>query len=230
MENPNQINEALELLTSVETATIGHFRSEGFMDPAMQCVIDGIRVAGRALTVSLPRDDGTALLYALSRAMPGDILVIERPNDDRHACWGAVMTAAALARGVSAVVIDGYVTDVGAIRSAGLPVWCRGRSPITTKPGGGGNVAAPVLCGGVTVSNGDVVLADENGVCILPPAKALAAAEEALVIQAKEPGVIARLENGEDIVKVYGLSPLERFRQKGRAISLKTMHKKSTHR
>lgn len=209
MENPDNINEALELLMSVETATIGHFRSEGFMEPAVQCVIDGIRVAGPALTVSLPGDDGTALLYALSRAMPGDILVIERPNDDRHACWGAVMTAAALAHGVVAVILDGYVTDIGAIRSAGLPIWCRGRSPVTTKPGGGGDVAKPVVCGGVKVNNGDVVLADENGVCILPPEEALATAKEALVIQAKEPGIIARLENGEDVVKVYGLSSPE---------------------
>lgn len=209
MESPDTINEALELLRSVETATIGHFRSDGFMDPAMQCVIDGVRIAGRALTVNLPGDDGTALPYALSRAMPGDILVIERLNDDRHACWGAVMTAAALARGVTAVILDGYVTDIGSIRSAGLPVWCRGRSPITTKLGGRGNVAGPVICGGVKVQNGDIVLADENGVCILPPGEALAIARQALAIQEKEPGIVARLEKGEDIVAVYGLSPLE---------------------
>ncbi|MGV1987863.1 RraA family protein [Agrobacterium sp. 22-221-1] len=209
MESPDTINEALELLRSVETATIGHFRSDGFMDPAMQCVIDSVRIAGRALTVSLPGDDGTALPHALSRAMPGDILVIERLSDDRHACWGAVMTAAALARGVTAVILDGYVTDIGSIRSAGLPVWCRGRSPITTKLGGRGNVAGPVVCGGVRVQNGDIVLADENGVCILPPEEALATARQALAIQEKEPGIIARLEKGEDIVAVYGLSPLE---------------------
>ena len=209
MESPDTINEALELLRSVETATIGHFRSDGFMDPAMQCVIDSVRIAGRALTVSLPGDDGTALPHALSRAMPGDILVIERLSDERHACWGAVMTAAALARGVTAVILDGYVTDIGSIRSAGLPVWCRGRSPITTKLGGRGNVAGPVVCGGVRVQNGDIVLADENGVCILPPEEALATARQALAIQEKEPGIIARLEKGEDIVAVYGLSPLE---------------------
>jgi 4-hydroxy-4-methyl-2-oxoglutarate aldolase len=209
MESPDTISEALELLRSVETATIGHFRSDGFMDPAMQCVIDGVRIAGRALTVSLPGDDGTALPHAISRAMPGDILVIERLSDERHACWGAVMTAAALARGVTAIILDGYVTDIGSIRSAGLPVWCRGRSPITTKLGGRGNVARPVVCGGVRVQNGDIVLADENGVCILPPEEALATARQALAIQEKEPGIIARLEKGEDIVAVYGLSPLE---------------------
>ncbi|MGV2067888.1 RraA family protein [Agrobacterium sp. 22-226-1] len=209
MESPDTINQALELLRSVETATIGHFRSDGFMDPAMQCVIDGVRIAGRALTVSLPGDDGTALPHALSRAMPGDILVIARLSDDRHACWGAVMTAAALARGVTAVILDGYVTDIGSIRSAGLPVWCRGRSPITTKLGGRGNVEGPVVCGGVRVQNGDIVLADENGVCILPPEEALATARQALAIQEKEPGIVARIEKGEDIVAVYGLSPLE---------------------
>lgn len=70
MESPDTISEALELLRSVETATIGHFRSDGFMDPAMQCVIDSVRIAGRALTVSLPGDDGTALPHALSAPCP----------------------------------------------------------------------------------------------------------------------------------------------------------------
>ncbi|MBR0779980.1 RraA family protein [Bradyrhizobium iriomotense] len=203
-----RIDEAIELLAGVETATIGHFRAEGFMRPDIQCVTDGVRIVGRALTVSLPADDGTALPHALALAEARDILVIERGDDDRHACWGAVMTAAALARGVTGVVIDGYVTDVGAIRSAGLPVWCRGRSPLTTKLRGGGSVAQPVTCGGVRVHAGDLVLADENGVCVLPPADAAEIAREAHAIQAREPEIVTRLERGESIVDVYGLAAL----------------------
>jgi len=197
--------EALRLLVDVETATIGHIRSEGFMVPEIQCLTEGIRIAGTALTVSLPGDDGTALVRAVSVAKPGDILVIARPGDDRHACWGAVTTAAARAAGVVGVVLDGYVTDLAAIRASGLPVWCRGRSPVTTKGRGGGMVGGEIGCGGTTVRTGDLVLADENGVYAAAPAAALVAAREALAIQAKEPAIIARLAAGEKMAVVYGL-------------------------
>lgn len=197
--------EALKLLVDVETATIGHIRSEGFTVPEIQCLTEGIRIAGTALTVSMPGDDGTALVRALSAARPGDILVIARPGDDRHACWGAVTTAAARAAGVVGVVLDGYVTDLAAIRASGLPVWCRGRSPVTTKNRGGGTVGGEINCGGAVVRSGDLVLADENGVYAAAPAAALAAAREALAIQAAEPAIIARLLAGENMAVVYGL-------------------------
>lgn len=204
MNDTQTIREAVQLLADVETATIGHFRSEGFMAPQVQCLIDDVRIAGRAHTVSLPGDDGGILSRAVSEAQPGDILVIERLDDDRHACWGAVMTAAARAAGIIGVVVDGYVTDVGAIRAAGLPVWCRGRSPLTTKIRGGGTVGGEIHCAGARVRPGDIVLADENGVYVAPAHEALAAAREALVIQAREPDIIARLEAGETLAAIYG--------------------------
>ena len=125
--------EAIRLLLDVETATIGHFLDDGFMPPAIQCLRDRVRICGPAFTVALPGDDGTALARALSRAKAGDVLVVERGNDDRHACWGAVMSAAAEAAGLAGIVIDGFVTDLSAIRDKGPPVWCKGRSPLTTK-------------------------------------------------------------------------------------------------
>ncbi|GGF50288.1 4-hydroxy-4-methyl-2-oxoglutarate aldolase [Aliidongia dinghuensis] len=203
MASDVEMAEVLELLAAVETATIGHVRSEGFMAPAMQCLVEGPRIAGRALTVSLPGDDGAALLKAVAEARPGDILVVARPGDDRHACWGAVMTAAAEAAGLAGVVIDGYVTDVGAIRASGLPVWCLGRSPVTTKNRGGGAVGVPVTCGGVPVHPGDVVLADENGVLVMAPDEAHALAVEALAIQAAEPRIIERVRAGETLAAIY---------------------------
>lgn len=63
-------------LASVETATVGHFRTEGFLPPEIQCLIEGVRVCGPAFTVDLPGDDGTALSHTVSQARPGDILVV----------------------------------------------------------------------------------------------------------------------------------------------------------
>ena len=179
------------------------------MSPAIQQLYECPPVCGPALTVSTLPDDGAALLQAIAAANPGDILVVERDGDDRHACWGAVLTAAAQGAGIAGVVIDGFVTDAGAIRAAGLPVWCKGRSPLTTKPGGrGGSVNTDIRCGGATVRAGDLVLADENGVCILDPQQAFRLANEALQMQASEPALISRLSGGEAIDQVFGTPKL----------------------
>jgi 4-hydroxy-4-methyl-2-oxoglutarate aldolase len=94
-------------LSDIETATLGHFLEQGFMAPAVQALIPGARVFGPALTVWLPGSDGTALVHALSVARRGDVIIVDRCGDTRHACWGAVLSAAAAARGVAGSVIDG---------------------------------------------------------------------------------------------------------------------------
>ncbi len=196
-------DDAIALLTNVETATLGHLSGDGFMAPWMQQLHEGPRVCGPALTVSTDADDGSAIVRAIAAAKPGDILVIERRDDDRHACWGAVLTAAAQGAGIAGVVIDGFVTDAGAIRAAGLPVWCKGRSPLTTKAGRrGGSFNEDIRCAGVTVRAGDLILADENGVCVLDPEQALRLAGRALQMQAGEPELIASLAAGKAVDQV----------------------------
>ena len=197
-------SELLEKLLQVETATLGHIIDQGFMTPIMQSATSEKRCCGPALTVSLPEDDGYSLPIALLKAQPGDILVIERTNDNRHACWGAVMTEAALQAGISAVILDGYITDISAIRAAGLAVWCKGRSPVTTKAGKkGGSVNQQVICDGVCIRPGDIVLADENGVVVLEPEKVDTLVAQALDIQSKEQPIIERIRNGELLAEIY---------------------------
>ena len=89
-------------LPDVETATLGHFLSDGFMAPSIQALLPQHRVSGPALTVRLPAAGGSALIAALSVAKPGQVIVIDRCGDLRHACWGAVTTAAAKAAVLSA--------------------------------------------------------------------------------------------------------------------------------
>ena len=93
-------------LSDIETATLGHFLSDGFMAPSIQALLSDARVFGPALTVRMPGDDGSALVEALSCAQPGQVIVVDRCGDFRHACWGAVTTCAAKSRGVAGVVID----------------------------------------------------------------------------------------------------------------------------
>ncbi|MDD9743670.1 MULTISPECIES: RraA family protein [Marinovum] len=190
-------------LSDVETATLGHFLESGFMAPALQALLPERRIFGPALTVRMPGDDGSILVEALSRAEPGQVIVIDRCGDLRHACWGAVTTCAAKARGVVGTVIDGFVTDRSAILAEDFPVWCRGRSPVTTKPRRlGGAVNVTINCGGVAVRPGELVLADESGVVVIPPGEAEAHIRRARQMQAEERLLLARLRAGETLADI----------------------------
>ncbi|WP_353474297.1 RraA family protein [Salipiger sp. H15] len=187
-------------LSGVETATLGRVLREGFMAPSIQSLFPGHRIFGPALTVRLPGPDGSALIEALSVAVPGEVIVIDRCGDLRHACFGAVTGHAARARGVAGVVIDGFVTDRAALEALGLPVWCRGRSPLTTRIRNlAGEIGGLISCGGTKVSRGDIILADENGVVVLDPAEAARHAATALRLQQEEAEIIRRLGKGETL-------------------------------
>ena len=203
---PSQLAPALvQKLVRAEPATIGHFRDWGFMDPAIRAMQSDVRIAGPAVTVHQPGIDGTIIGYALGKLRPGDVLVVDRCGDVRHACFGGVVAYAAKVARVAGVIIDGVVADIGEIRRYGVPVWCRGLSAITTKRiGHGGTFCAPVSCGGVAVRPGDVIIADECGVVVLDPADAEAAADRAIAMQDAEVKTRARLDAGEKLPDISG--------------------------
>lgn len=202
-------NDLIALLKQVETATIGHFRESGFFDPDIAAICGNARIAGSAVTALAPDDDGTAICLAVDSLRAGDVLVVDRCGDRKHACWGNVLAHAAKTRGAVGIIVDGFVTDRAALVEKGPPVWARGVSPITTKLrriSGGVNV--PVSCGGVAVSPGDIILADENGVLALAPDVAEDTAKRALAIQSAEPDTIARLTAGDSLSAIHGLSDI----------------------
>jgi regulator of RNase E activity RraA len=203
---PPQIAAAqIERLRQAETATVGHFRHHGFMDPDLRAVIRDRRVAGTAVTVRIPGPDSAMLHHALGLVRPGDFLVIDRCGDGRHACWGGVVTFNAAHAGVVGAVVDGRATDFEEVRRRDFPLWCAGPSPITTKILGlGGAMNVPVACGGVMVNPGDAILADECGILVLAPGEVDEVAEEALARQAREPDLLRRIEAGEKLGAISG--------------------------
>jgi 4-hydroxy-4-methyl-2-oxoglutarate aldolase len=205
---PPQLSPALvEKLKRAEPATIGHFRDWGFMDPGIKALQQDVRIAGPAVTLHQPGVDGTIMGYALGQVRPGDVLVVDRCGDMRHAGFGGLVCYAAKVAKVAGVIIDGMVADVAEIRQYGVPVWCRGLSAITTKRVGlGGSFCAPISCGGVSVRPGDVIIADEVGVVVLAPGDAEAAAERAIQMQDDEVGKRARLDAGEKLPDISGAS------------------------
>lgn len=178
--------EALAMLARVETATIGHWRHLGFMHRGIQPLLRGHRVTGTAITLAIPGPDSTLLHHALGLLRPGDVLVVDRLGDDRHACWGGAVTLAAKAAGAVAGIVDGPCTDLAEIEQSAFPVWARGIAPITTRLYDlGGYLNVPVSCGGAVVQPGDAVLADDSGVLVLPPGEVPAVVTEALARQAR---------------------------------------------
>lgn len=192
--------DILAQLCKVEAATIGHYLHDRFMTPELKPVIEGRRIAGTAVTLSIAGPDSTLLYYAMDRLRPGDVLVVDRSGDHRHACWGGFMAVVAKLRKVAGVVIDGQITDPVEIRNQGVPTWARGVSPITTKLLNlGGAFNLPISCGGVAVNPGDAVLADDCGIVVLPPAEVAGATKVALADQADEGQWLEKLQAGKSL-------------------------------
>lgn len=209
----------LALLQQAEPATIGHFRSTGFLHADIRAHHQDVRVAGTAVTVRMPGIDGGILHYAMGCVRPGDVLVIDRCGETVTAALGGAMAYAARQAGVAAIIVDGRVTDLGELRQHGVPVWSRGPSPVTTRVLGlDGGFCCPIVCGGVTVHPGDAVLADENGVLILAPADVRAEARRAMAFQTQEQTTLARLRAGEKFPDIVGSrAVIDRAIEAGRA-------------
>ena len=214
---PQIAAERLALLARAEPATIGHFLHTGFMDPAIRAMIPDARVAGTALTVRSAGPDSAMVHYALGQVRPGDILVIDRSGDHKHAITGGAVLYAARKAGVAGVIVDGVATDIGELRRYGVPVWCRGISPITGKMLGlTGGFCVPVSCGGVAVNPGDAIVADECGVLVLRPGMIEDAANRAIAMQQEEQTVtLKRIDAGEKMPDISGVTELIRSRMGG---------------
>jgi regulator of RNase E activity RraA len=199
--------EVVALLEQAETATVGHWRHWGFCDRRITPLLPRRRVAGTAVTVQIPGPDSTLLHHALGLLRPGDILVVDRLGDDRHACWGGGVTVAAKAAGAKAGIVDGPCTDLEEVQASDFPLWCRGLAPITTRLLDlGGRMNVPVAIGGAVVMPGDAILADESGVLVLPPDEAEAEGRRAIERQARGLGTQARVAAGEKLGMISGAS------------------------
>jgi len=195
----------LALLLKAEPATIGHFRSDGFLRADIRAHQQDVRVAGTAVTVRMPGIDGGILHYAMGCVRPGDVLVIDRCGEAVTAALGGAMAFAARQAGVAAIIVDGLVTDLGELRQHGVPVWSKGPSAVTTRLlGHDGGFCGAISCGGVAVQPGAAVLADENGVLILAPEDVRAEAQRAIEFQTNEQATLARLRAGEKFPDIVG--------------------------
>ncbi|WP_330176907.1 4-carboxy-4-hydroxy-2-oxoadipate aldolase/oxaloacetate decarboxylase [Streptomyces sp. NBC_01498] len=177
-----------------------------FLPPRIRPVWPGAALVGRALPVSTAPADNLPLHLVLEQAGPGDVLVVDGRGED-CGYWGEVLTAAAQARGVRGLVIDGGVRDVDQLRARGFPVFSSAVAIRTTVKDDPGTVGTPVTLGGVTVERGDLVVADTDGVVVIPAAAAGAVLAAGLAREAAEAGCLARIGTGELTLDIYGFRP-----------------------
>ena len=201
--------DLIEMFKKVEPATLGHVLHEGFMDHTLRCIVKGAKVVGPAFTVKTAGSDSTVVHKAMEFVQKGDVVIIDRCGDMRHACWGGVVTLAASLREVAGAIVDGLATDGEEIEEVGFPLYCKGITALTTKLlGQGGEINTVIQCGGVIVKPGDLIVADSNGILVLEPEVAKRLGERALSMQEREKQLIARLEGGEYLPKITGADSL----------------------
>ncbi|MCI0679384.1 MAG: RraA family protein [Actinobacteria bacterium] len=171
------------------------------------------RVVGPAITVNsvVPSIDAGKMALAASRA--GDVLVVTAPFSTGHAVWGGNLAFGTKSRGIAGLIVDGSVRDVSEIRAVGLPTFARdiatAAAPVHSPQG---EVNVPVACGGVVVFPGDIVVADEDGIVVIPPAYVEKVIEDADTVLEKARSVQEILARG-DITNLEGIRA--RYQEEG---------------
>lgn len=154
----------------IHPSELGHVLEFGFVSPDITAVNPVTPyTVGRAITCRISPTDSASVYQAMSMAEPGDFLVIDMQGEKRHACLGEIATTFAQKNGIVGVLVDGPVVDSAKIIELGLPVFARGKTNLTTKlVGYRGEINVPVTVGGVSIAPGDLVLANEDGVTVVP--------------------------------------------------------------
>lgn len=193
-------------LASFAVATIHEAQGRlGLMSPRLRPLVRGVRVAGTALTCEVAPGDNSSIHIAGDVARPGDFLVVAPTSACDDGYFGELLATHMVARGVVALVIDAGVRDVRDLTEMGFPVWSSAISARGTVKETPGNVQVPLVCAGVLVTPGDVVIADDDGVVVVAREDALDVIGECRLREASENAYRRALAAGEGTLDLFGL-------------------------
>ena len=177
----------------------------GLMRPYMRPIYATAKAAGSAVTVSCQPGDNLMIHAAMEVVQPGDILVVTTTSESTDGMFGELLAVSCRAHGVAGLVIDAGCRDVADITAMNFPVWSKAISAQGTVKATAGSVNVPVVCAGAGVKAGDVIVADIDGVVVIPRQAAADVAKLGNERIAKEQKSRERLRNGELGLDFYGL-------------------------
>lgn len=193
-------------LGAVSTATLHEVMGKrNTLWPTIQPLWRPLSLCGPAFTVQARPGDNLAVHWALAIAPAGSVLVVSHEGDNSCGGWGEIASEAALARGLRGLVTDGAVRDTEACRRLGFPIFSQGVSIRGTTKAYQGAVDVPIVCGGASVHPGNYIVADEDGVVIVPREAAEQVLRKAHERDRREAEIMERLRAGELTVDLFEL-------------------------
>jgi 4-hydroxy-4-methyl-2-oxoglutarate aldolase len=200
-------SDQLQTLRDLGAATVYEAQGAfGAFDSGMKPIDPSVRLAGPAFTVDMRPADNLMLHYALMKAQPGDVLVVDAKGFLEAGPWGDVLTMQALKLGIAGLVINGCVRDANLLISLGFPVFCRGLSIKGTGKNQPGRVNVPVSIGDVLVNPGDVIVGDRDGLVAVPRDGVATAIEKSIARERNEDEMRAAIEGGATTAELLNLT------------------------